>query len=85
MPQQDPRTLTPYQVTAFLTDGPPIWCPYADTKTLDNTQRKGFDFAASAKGTLYKVARRYIQDDQWQTIYQGTDLVEAVRLYNSLS
>lgn len=55
----------------------------ASATTCDETQRKRLLRRGAA---TYCVDRRYIQgtDIQWQPVYSGPDLCEAIRLYNGL-
>jgi hypothetical protein len=63
----------------------------ASATTVDQTQRKRFGRSGTG---LYLVERRYLETSkiqwsleevgEWQPIYAGPDLAEAVRMYNGL-
>ncbi len=54
----------------------------ASATTADRTQRKRL---LRKGGSTLIVDRRYLVEREPQVIYTGTDLEEAVRVYNSLS
>lgn len=60
------------------------WVQHASATTADDSQRKRLEVEIGKVN--YRVRRKYCApDEDWQTIYEGDNLAEAVRLYNSLS
>lgn len=74
----EPHKIDIQEVRRFL-DSAPIHI--ASARTLDSTQRK----TLSRTGSVFLVQRRYLDEAEWEVVYRGEDLDEAVRLYNGLS
>jgi hypothetical protein len=53
--------------------------------TVDETQRKRLCIRANDR--MFKVARDYLEDldSEWETVYEGDDILDAAAAYNRLS
>lgn len=78
MPNRPPHKIDAFEMATFLASQV---VQVASATTADGTQRKQ---VSCRGGNTYLVERRYIGEGQWQTVYEGPDLVEATRFYNGL-
>lgn len=81
LPNQKSHRITVQDVLMFCKNR---WETMTSATTVDRTQRKHLNVAVNEEG--YRVQRRYFGGNgQWETIFEGRDLEEAVRVYNRLS
>lgn len=60
------------------------WREVASATTADASQRKRLEVAVGDKSL--RLSRRYLAtNEDWQVVYEGYSVEEAVRLYNGLS
>jgi len=62
------------------------WTQMSEAETADDTQIKCFEVSMNPEE--FRVSRMYLEEPisvEPETVYKGTDMAEAIRLYNQLS